>query len=58
MSLIITAIVDGFRVFEFRQFSTFNQPVNRFLASFRPNDCDHRVKDTETLRKIYILVGF
>ena len=48
----------GLKLFEIRRFFNFNQPVNRFLAGFRPNRAHERVPEVKAVRNIYRFRGF
>ena len=43
----------GLKGFELCRFLNFDQPVNRFLAGFRPNRGHERVPEVEAVRLIY-----
>ena len=48
----------GLKGFEICRFLKFDQPVNRFLAGFRPNRRHERVPEVEAVQNIYRFTGF
>ena len=48
----------GLKGFEICRFLNFDQPVNRFLVGFRPNQGHERVPEIKAVRNIYRFRGF